>query len=984
MTQEKDMDNTEELEVERAGNDPADKSLWASCVAAARSKFAVYPSAYANGWAVQEYKRRGGKWREKSSEDDRVPEGWAGWDVEAASKDEGLGKWFAEKWVDISRTNADGSHPACGRPTAGMSAADYRKSYPKCVPASKAAGMSSSSKKSAVDRKRNADNAGGSGKGQAPKMVSTKAEVELAKGPSAVAADKDPRGGLSAAGRKKFGVKKGVTGYSGASDEDKKRWVRWALRFTKTARPLRDDKGRPTRYALMFRAWGEPVPASAGAVSAVHTKALTRRKQLGMGQDSEKAAFDIELAGWEVEVELTLRERIQAAYGSADGARQHAFIAGGDGGCMSCGRPQVAPVHDLYMSENANPTGAPSPQTENAYDGAGCMVALFPSSEALDSIEAKGDLPLEKRDDMHITLAFLRTTPEGEQLDLLQSVVRDIARTQGSMEGVWGGTARFNPSAGSDGKPVLVALPDLPDLPDFRQRLVDGLDAAGFPVSKDHGYTPHLTVAYGDNGQVRAAGPLDFDNLTLKTKGGSWTYPLTGEIETDLDSSEPRSATSATSATAESAGLDEIDAGKLAQGIDAAIDGALTLLRSTPDLPPYAAQAQALLQGVEPACDDLLDYFGVPDADDDDADAKDAATQNRLREGAALSPTEVRESQLEDVHIKNVKTKPDAAVPHEFRAAKYPGVTGLPRCIVCGQGQTVSGVCNDPLHPTPMTAPASGSPAVRNTRSVASVRERVEAVSVQDVSYDLPAVKAFLTEVHGRTVLTAPASVIAPVWEKALTPNQHMLWMQGAFVGAEKANRNGAFWSTADLQMGEPTVKHGPLNWLHEAKHVVGTIADAKLVRPTAERAAAGDAPHISAVAAVWSWIYPDEAFVIEQASDQSKLWYSMECVAREVACIGDGGCGKSFPYMTMIQSPFDVCRHVREKSSTRRFIDPTFLGGAIIVPPVRPGWGEANANVMREAASLSEKAFADAGLPDVSASDWELLMASVVTYAAR
>ena len=25
-----------------------------------------------------------------------------------------LGKWFREKWVDISRTNKDGSHPPCG------------------------------------------------------------------------------------------------------------------------------------------------------------------------------------------------------------------------------------------------------------------------------------------------------------------------------------------------------------------------------------------------------------------------------------------------------------------------------------------------------------------------------------------------------------------------------------------------------------------------------------------------------------------------------------------------------------------------------------------------------------------------------------------------------------------------------------------------------------------------------------------------------
>jgi hypothetical protein len=39
-----------------------DPSLWSSVKAAARSKFDVYPSAYANAWAAKEYKKRGGTW----------------------------------------------------------------------------------------------------------------------------------------------------------------------------------------------------------------------------------------------------------------------------------------------------------------------------------------------------------------------------------------------------------------------------------------------------------------------------------------------------------------------------------------------------------------------------------------------------------------------------------------------------------------------------------------------------------------------------------------------------------------------------------------------------------------------------------------------------------------------------------------------------------------------------------------------------------
>jgi hypothetical protein len=40
--------------------EPADKELYARVIAAAKKKFKVYPSAVANAWVVQEYKRRGG------------------------------------------------------------------------------------------------------------------------------------------------------------------------------------------------------------------------------------------------------------------------------------------------------------------------------------------------------------------------------------------------------------------------------------------------------------------------------------------------------------------------------------------------------------------------------------------------------------------------------------------------------------------------------------------------------------------------------------------------------------------------------------------------------------------------------------------------------------------------------------------------------------------------------------------------------------
>ena len=60
----------------------------------------------------------------------------------------GIGEWFKERWVDISRPKKGGGFEPCGRGEA------KKRAYPKCVPASKAASMSTAEKKSAVTRKR--------------------------------------------------------------------------------------------------------------------------------------------------------------------------------------------------------------------------------------------------------------------------------------------------------------------------------------------------------------------------------------------------------------------------------------------------------------------------------------------------------------------------------------------------------------------------------------------------------------------------------------------------------------------------------------------------------------------------------------------------------------------------------------------------------------------------------------------------------------
>lgn len=47
-------------------NKPTNPSLWSQCKSWAKSKYDVWPSAYAVGAAAKRYKSKGGRWKKKS------------------------------------------------------------------------------------------------------------------------------------------------------------------------------------------------------------------------------------------------------------------------------------------------------------------------------------------------------------------------------------------------------------------------------------------------------------------------------------------------------------------------------------------------------------------------------------------------------------------------------------------------------------------------------------------------------------------------------------------------------------------------------------------------------------------------------------------------------------------------------------------------------------------------------------------------------
>ena len=98
-------------------------------------------------------------------------------------------------------------------------------------------------------------------------------------GSSAKKVLKDPRGGLTAAGRAHFKETEGANlkpGVKGAADTPGKMKRKGSFLRRHFANPnpgpMKDEKGKPTRRALSAQAWGEPVPSTAADVKKLAAK----------------------------------------------------------------------------------------------------------------------------------------------------------------------------------------------------------------------------------------------------------------------------------------------------------------------------------------------------------------------------------------------------------------------------------------------------------------------------------------------------------------------------------------------------------------------------------------------------------------------------------------------------------------------------------------------------------------------------------------
>lgn len=179
------------------------------------------------------------------------------------------------------------------------------------------------------------------------------------------------------------------------------------------------------------------------------------------------------------------------------------------------------------------------PKDDNNDDSeghSGVMVAFFLDSKTAKQLALPGE-KAEPATDLHITLAYLGDEDQFSptQRTRLKQCVASYAAHASLLSGEVSGIGRF--TSVPEGAPTpLYASTDIPGLPAWRQSLVSLLEQAGFHINQEHGYTPHITLAYLDADEQAPiekvpALPLAFDTAWLAIGNDRYAFPCGMQLD---------------------------------------------------------------------------------------------------------------------------------------------------------------------------------------------------------------------------------------------------------------------------------------------------------------------------------------------------------------------------------------------------------------------------------------------------------------------
>jgi hypothetical protein len=238
-------------------------------------------------------------------------------------------------------------------------------------------------------------------------------------------------------------------------------------------------------------------------------------------------------------------------------------------------------------------------------------------------------------------------------------------------------------------------------------------------------------------------------------------------------------------------------------------------------------------------------------------------------------------------------------------------------------------------------------------------------------------------QIHNASLVAADG--ICRAWaERHVRTDPFVRWIVGNYVEADHPNSNGHIFPLKDLQEAYPSLIGKPLNMMHRQHYIVGAFAGAALVDEDGNDVGAVAASEASvtmeAVAGFWHKLFNEELYSIERAHADGNLYFSMESVPSEVSC---PSCETVAPYGGSQSESY--CEHMNAAGSPMRLHDPTFCGGAIIIPPVKPGWKRADVTAISRYVSEQTDHLRDQveqESPHLGPSKWDRAMTEIMELA--
>ncbi len=226
--------------------------------------------------------------------------------------------------------------------------------------------------------------------------------------------------------------------------------------------------------------------------------------------------------------------------------------------------------------------------------------------------------------------------------------------------------------------------------------------------------------------------------------------------------------------------------------------------------------------------------------------------------------------------------------------------------------------------------------------------------------------------------------------ESYVRPDPNIKWILGNFVEADNPNENGHIFPLEDLKAAQRTIPHKPLNMLHHGRYIVGVFAAIEMLWPQDAESASDNHPYIEALSAFWQHQFPDEYAVVQRAHDDGALFYSMEAVPESLNCTQEGCKFKETAVAYAGRTSDTYCAHMNEPRGQKILNKPHFGAGALIVPPVRPGWKKADINELSSLlisnADESETLYdqMEETFPHLGPKEWEAFMALILLQASN